>query len=103
MYKIILITNQKGTSLPKGKIEIKKRKYRSRNDIISDILAIALDRGAMKSHLMYGAYVSFNQLHGDYLPFLLRNGFLIFDEEKLRYATTEKGRQFLDAYKLLKI
>jgi predicted transcriptional regulator len=89
--------------LSKGQGGYKKRKYRSRNDIISDILTVALDGGTMKTQLLYGAYVSFEQLHIDYLPLLLRNGLLAFDKEKLRYATTEKGRRFLDAYKLLKI
>jgi predicted transcriptional regulator len=89
--------------LSKGQGGNKNRKYRSRNDIIADMLTVALDGGAMKMQIMYGAYISYKQLKTDYLPLLLRNGLLTFDKRKLRYATTEKGRQFLDAHKLLKI
>jgi len=71
-------------------------KYRSRTDIISEILKIA-DNGTSKTKIMYGAYLSYVQLK-DYLKVLLENGLLAYDEHKLQYKTTEKGRMFLKTY-----
>jgi len=71
-------------------------KYRSRADIISEILKIA-DNGSSKTKIMYGAYLSYVQLK-DYLKVMLENELLVYDEHKLQYRTTEKGRMFLKTY-----
>jgi predicted transcriptional regulator len=71
-------------------------RYRSRADIISEILKIA-DNGTSKTKIMYGAYLSYVQLK-DYMKVLLENGLLAYDERKLQYRTTEKGRMFLKTY-----
>ena len=46
---------------------------------------------------MYGAYLSYVQLK-DYLKVMLENELLAYDEHKLQYRTTEKGRMFLKTY-----
>jgi predicted transcriptional regulator len=71
-------------------------KYRGRADIISEILKIA-DNGSSKTRIMYGAYLSYVQLK-DYLKVMLENELLTYDEHKLQYKTTEKGRMFLKTY-----
>ena len=71
-------------------------KYRSRADIISEILKIA-DNGSSKTKIMYCAYLSYVQLK-DYLKVMLENELLAYDEHKLQYRTTEKGRMFLKTY-----
>ena len=71
-------------------------RYRSRADIVSEILEIA-DIGTSKTKIMYGAYLSYVQLK-DYMKVLIENGLLAYDESKLQYRTTEKGRMFLKTY-----
>jgi len=72
-------------------------------DIIANILKVA-DKGARKTHIMYGCNLSFNQLNV-YLAFLkerelLKSVFLKTDEknDSVVYATTSKGRAFIEAY-----
>ena len=79
----------------------KKMRYRTRNDIIAELLKIALD-GTTKTKLMYNGYLSYRQLQ-DYLPLLLGNGLLEFDGKGRKYHTTKKGRDFLDVYERTKI
>jgi predicted transcriptional regulator len=67
-------------------------KYRSRTEIISNILRAALDGPCTKTRLMYRAYVSSEQIN-EYLGYLLSNELLI--KEQHMYSLTEKGMQFL--------
>ena len=67
-------------------------KYRSRTEIISNILRAALDGPCTKTRLMYRAYVSSEQIN-EYLGYLLPNELLI--KEQYLYILTEKGMQFL--------
>ena len=76
-------------------------------DIIANILEVA-NKGARKTHIMYGCNLSFNQLHV-YLAFLeerelLKSVFLQTEEknDSVVYATTSKGRAFLKAYSSLR-
>ncbi|WP_415282282.1 winged helix-turn-helix domain-containing protein [Candidatus Nitrososphaera sp. FF02] len=72
-------------------------KYRSRMDIAAAILEIA-QGGAIKTRIMYKAFLSFPQLK-EYLELLLDGGLLEYVEEEKEYYTTEKGKQFLKMYK----
>jgi len=71
-------------------------KYRSRTDILANILDIANGYGANKTKIMYGAYLSFGQLK-EYLSILIANGLLERLEAENLYRTTEKGKKFIRA------
>ena len=72
-------------------------KYRSRMDIAAAILEIAQD-GAIKTRIMYNAFLSFPQLK-EYLDLLLKGGLLEHEESDRTYHTTEKGWRFLKMYR----
>jgi predicted transcriptional regulator len=72
-------------------------KYRSRTDIAAAILEVAVD-GAIKTKIMYKAFLSFPQLK-EYLSVLEEKGLLDYVATDREYRTTEKGRQFLKMYK----
>jgi len=79
--------------------------HRGNFDIIADILD-ASHSGAGKTNLMYRCNLSFKQLKG-YSRFLLGNGLLRLngqarENETVMFEVTEKGREFLKAYKGLK-
>lgn len=76
----------------------KERKRRDRLYIIAEILKIAKNR-PLKTHLMYGANLSFAQLN-DYLSFLISTGLLktVREDSRLIYKTTSKGLEFLTNY-----
>jgi predicted transcriptional regulator len=74
-------------------------KYRSRTDISSAMLEVA-QGGAMKTKIMYKAFLSFPQLK-EYLELLMENDMLEFKPETRMYYTTEKGVRFLRMYKEL--
>jgi predicted transcriptional regulator len=71
-------------------------KNRSRMDIAAAILEIA-KVGALKTRIMYSAFISFPQLK-EYLGLLTDQGLLERDEEKRMYNTTDKGKRFLKMY-----
>jgi predicted transcriptional regulator len=68
-------------------------------EIAATILQIAQD-GAMKTRIMYNAFLSFPQLN-EYLAFLKDNGLLEYDSDTNLYHTTEKGKRFSNNYKEL--
>jgi predicted transcriptional regulator len=72
-------------------------KYRSRTDIAAAILEIALD-GAIKTKIMYKAFLSFPQLK-EYLALLEDRGLLEHVKGEHEYRTTPRGRDFLKMYK----
>ncbi|MGI0036461.1 MAG: winged helix-turn-helix domain-containing protein [Nitrososphaera sp.] len=72
-------------------------KYRSRTDIAAAILEVALD-GAIKTKIMYKAFLSFPQLK-EYLGVLLEKGLLEYISTDHEYRTTDKGKHFLKLYK----
>ena len=72
-------------------------KYRSRNNIIRDILDAASDGGVTRTKIMYKAYLSFAQLK-EYLSVLTDNGLLSYDTHTQTFKITEKGLRLLDAY-----
>ncbi len=72
-------------------------KYRSRIDIVSDILEVANGGSATKTKIMYKAYLSFAQMK-EYLTVLTENNLLNYDAYTHTFKTTEKGLRFLEAY-----
>ncbi|MEP0825740.1 MAG: hypothetical protein HRF40_09655 [Nitrososphaera sp.] len=72
-------------------------KYRSRTEIVSEILEVAKGDGVSKTRIMYGAYLSFSQLK-EYLSLLLHNGMLSYNKTDKRYRITQKGHEFLRAH-----
>jgi predicted transcriptional regulator len=72
-------------------------KYRTRFEIASNILSVALEGNASKRRLMYASFLSSSQVN-DYLNFLTANELIMMDEETHVYALTEKGMRFLHIY-----
>ena len=72
-------------------------KYRSRNEITSQILDAANGCGATKTKIMYKACLSHNQLK-EYLTILSESDLLRYDGQTRTFKTNEKGLQFLKTY-----
>ena len=75
-------------------------KYRSRIDIMSQILEIANGGDATKSKIMYKALLSYNQLR-EFLTVLTDKDLLSYDGETQTFKTTEKGLRYLNTYNKL--
>jgi predicted transcriptional regulator len=71
-------------------------KYRSRTEITSQILDVAVE-GVTKTKIMYKAFLSYAQLK-EYLDVLLTNGLLDYNKKDEIFKTTEKGLRFLKIY-----
>ncbi|HEX6280773.1 MAG TPA: winged helix-turn-helix domain-containing protein [Nitrososphaera sp.] len=71
-------------------------RYRSRTDIISEILDAA-NGGATKTKIMYQAFISYSQMK-EYLRVLTENNLLNYDLYTQTFKTTEKGLRFLHTY-----
>lgn len=71
-------------------------KYRSRTDIVAQILEAA-NGGATKTKIMYKAYLSYAQLK-EYLAVLTENELLEHVPMEHVYKTTEKGIKFLRTF-----
>ena len=71
--------------------------YRSRDDIICEILQIAYSGGATKTDLFYKVLLNYGQLK-EYLTILTESDLLSYDKETQRFRLTEKGLAFLEAY-----
>ena len=69
-------------------------KYRSRTEIVSNILDAANGEGETKTKLMYKAYISYNQLK-EYLTILIENNLIEYLDGTRTFKTTEKGLCFL--------
>ena len=72
-------------------------RYRTRVEIASNILSVALEGNASKRRLMYASFLSSSQIN-EYLNFLAANELIMMDEETNVYALTEKGMRFLHIY-----
>jgi len=72
-------------------------KYRTRFEIASSILNVALEGNASKRKLMYASFLSFSQIN-EYLDFLTTNGLIMMDDVTRVYSLTEKGLRFLHIY-----
>lgn len=72
--------------------------YRSRFDIIADILKVVRDNGAKKTQIMYGANLSYRVLM-KYLSVVLDACLVRFEDDRRCYVLTAKGREFLERYR----
>lgn len=75
---------------------------RGKIQITADILSLCTV-GTKKTHIMYKANLSYEQVNG-YLADTLRNKFIeqcVHGEEGVVYRTTDKGREYLKYYSLL--
>jgi predicted transcriptional regulator len=68
-------------------------KYRSRTEIVGDILEAA-NGGATKTKIMYKAFLSYNQLK-EYLSVLIENNLIEYIDGTHKFKTTEKGLNYL--------
>ena len=64
-------------------------KYRSRTEIVSNILNAA-NGGTSKTKMMYKAFISYNQLK-EYLTNLIENNLIEYIDGSQTFKTTEKG------------
>jgi predicted transcriptional regulator len=73
--------------------------YRSRFDIIADILGVVKNNvSAKKTQIMYGANLSYNLLMR-YLAEVLDASLIRFESKNECYVLTDKGRKFLEHYR----
>lgn len=72
-------------------------KHRSRADIIARILQSANGQQITKTRMLYGAFLSHEQLQY-YLHILIEKGLIEHQKETGTYRTTEKGIRFLELY-----
>jgi predicted transcriptional regulator len=70
-------------------------KYRSRVEILSNILRVLASTKATKTRLMYGAFLSYTQIE-EYLDYTLQQGLVSQDVGTNLYQLTEKGMQYLN-------
>ncbi len=91
--------NTEGKTALKGKF-----RNRGRLEIISNLLTIAKN-GTLKTHLMYGANLSYLMVT-EYLDIMLRSELIAEengnDNSSKQYRTTEKGTKFLELYQTIK-
>jgi predicted transcriptional regulator len=72
-------------------------KYRTKIDIISQILDAANGGGATRSKMAYQAFLNYDQLKKT-LTALVENNLLFHDRNTQTFKTTEKGLRFLRLY-----
>jgi predicted transcriptional regulator len=78
-------------------------RYRSRTDIVAQILEAANDGGgdggggATQAKIMYKAFLPYAQLK-EYLTIMVENGLLKYNEREQIYKTTERSNMFLRLY-----
>jgi len=68
-------------------------KYRSRTEIVSNILDAA-NGGATKTKIMYTAFLSYNQLK-EYFSILIENNLIEYLDGTHKFKTTAKGLNLL--------
>ena len=69
-------------------------KYRSRTEIVCNILDAANGGGATKTKIMYQSFLCYGQLKG-YLFVLVENNLIEYLDGVHKFKTTEKGLNFL--------
>jgi|SRR5918993_1747122 predicted transcriptional regulator len=79
------------------RILTQNKKYRSRTEIIHDILQTANSNGngVVKTKIMYNAFLSYHQVQ-EYLTILIDNGLLQHDLGNQKFRITEKGLAFFN-------
>lgn len=84
-----------------------ENKRRDRHDIVAEILETARG-GAIKTHIMYKAKLSYAQLN-EYLPLLVEKGFLenltIVKNRQTKHIlkTSELGEKFVENFRTLEL
>ena len=73
-------------------------KYRSRTEIVCNILDATNGGGANKTKIMYAAFLSYAQLK-EYLSVLIDNNLIEYSDGNQTYKTTEKGLNYLKKYR----
>ena len=71
--------------------------YRSRTEIVCNILDAVNGGGAIKTKIMYAAFLSYAQLK-EYLSLLTENNLIEYLDGTQTYKTTEKGLNYLKTY-----
>jgi predicted transcriptional regulator len=71
--------------------------YRDKLDIIADILTVA-SKNAKRTQIMYQANLSYRVLV-KYLEEVVASSLIAFQDDQQYYVLTEKGKEFLVAYK----
>ena len=74
--------------------------YRTRIELIVEILKTANGGNATRTKIMYQAYLSYFQLK-DYLAMLTERDLISYNPDTRTFNTTEKGLMLLEAYNLL--
>jgi predicted transcriptional regulator len=69
-------------------------KYRSRTEIVCNILDAANGGGISKTKIMYTAFLSYGQLK-EYLSILIENNLIEYLDGDNKFKTTEKGLNLL--------
>jgi predicted transcriptional regulator len=72
-------------------------KYRSKIDLIAQMLEVAAQGPVLKTKMMYGALLSQSQLKG-LLTLALNAALLTHNKDEQTYQITEKGLRFLERY-----
>src|SRR5438270_8941159 len=77
---------------------IERKNNRGKIQIMGDVLGLATS-GIKKTHIMYRANLSYEQVH-QYLSELIERSLLIQEssQEGVVYRTTDRGREFLQYY-----
>ncbi len=73
-------------------------KYRSRTEILGNILDAANGGRATKTKIMYAAFLSYGQLK-EYLSILIDNNLIEYSNGTQTFKTTEKGLNCLKMYR----
>jgi predicted transcriptional regulator len=76
------------------------KNYRTRIDIIVDILKAVNSGYATKMKIMYRVFISYNQ-QKQYLPMLTERDLLSYNPATRTYKITEKGLMLLEDYNRL--
>ena len=72
--------------------------YRSRTEIVCNILDAANVGGATKTKIMYTAFLSYAQLN-EYFSILVKNNLIEYLDGTQTFKTTEKGLNYLIKYR----
>lgn len=72
-------------------------KYRSRTEILGQILASIGKGSCTKTKIMYKAYLSHAQMK-EYTKFLEEKDLVHYEEGEQQYRITEKGMQYMQKY-----
>jgi predicted transcriptional regulator len=72
-------------------------KYRSKTEIVCNILDAANGGVVTKTKIMYTAFLSYAQLN-EYLSILIENNLIEYLDGTQTYKTTEKGLNYLKTY-----